>query len=168
MLACATGGPTEAWGPRQQVLVAGEWASLGLDPRPLLTRPPHKPHFPSFGPSNGGPDGLVEMMIVVVLRIFCLRFGTEPRFLEDESVSAVRLSSRILSCGGAGGGSMGSGVGEATMSGPKMVLKPFPAKSPLNAAGSPSGGVVEGVLVWCGSGRSSPKRKSLGELNRRA
>jgi hypothetical protein len=35
-------------------------------------------------------------------------------------------------------------------SGPKMVLKPFPAKSPLNAAGSPSGGVVEGGagLVW--------------------
>jgi hypothetical protein len=95
--------PNRSLGSRQQVLVAGEWASLGLDPRPLLTRPPHKPHFPSFGPSNGGPDGLVEMMIVVVLRIFCLRFGTEPRFLEDESVSAVRLSSRILSCGGAGG-----------------------------------------------------------------
>src|ERR1035438_9559905 len=88
------------------------------------------------------------------------RLGTSPRLLENESVSAVRLSSRTLSLLGNG---IGSG-GELGLLGRKMVLKPLPAKSPANAESGPSGGGtgVGAGLVW--SGRSSPKKKSLGRL----
>src|ERR1035438_6921054 len=88
------------------------------------------------------------------------RLGTSPRLLENESVSAVRLSSSTLSLLGNG---IGSG-GELGLLGRKMVLKPLPTKSPAKAASGPSGGGTCGGagLVW--SGRSSPKKKSLGKL----
>ena len=69
------------------------------------------------------------------------RFGTVPRLFEKERFSEVRFSSRILSRGGGGGGTgFGSMVGVAALSGRKMVLKPFPTKSPTNAESGPRGG----------------------------
>lgn len=48
--------------------------------------------------------------------------------------------------------------------GRKIVLKPLPTKSPANAESGPSGGATEGGAGLVGSGRSSPKKKSLGKL----
>src|ERR1035441_6546194 len=57
-----------------------------------------------------------------------------------------------------------SASGELGLLGRKMVLKPLPTKSAAKAASGPSGGGTCGGagLVW--SGRSSPKKKSLGKL----
>src|ERR1035441_1722534 len=93
------------------------------------------------------------------------RLGTEPRLGENERLSEVRFSSRILSRGGGGAGTgLGSGVGEAALSGRKIVLKPLPTQSPTNAASGPrGGGGVDGAACLL-SGRTCPKTKSLGSL----
>src|ERR1019366_3097998 len=72
------------------------------------------------------------------------RLGTAPRLGENDSVSDVRLSSRMLSmvAGGGGGGGLvgrrvGGGVGVTVLSGRKMVLKPVPVNVPVKAAIGP-------------------------------
>jgi len=88
-------------------------------------------------------------------------FGTEPRLGENERLSEVRFSSRMLSPGGRG---KGSGVGVAVLLGRKIVLKPLPTQSPTNAASGPRGaGGAVGPAILC-SGRSSPNTKSKGSL----
>src|SRR6266851_1330398 len=89
------------------------------------------------------------------------RLGTAPRLLEKASSSEVRFSSKMLSPGGSG---FGSGVGVTELLGRKMVLKPFPTKSPANAASGPSGAGGGGVWATLWSGWTSLKKKSPGSL----
>src|ERR1700681_3358720 len=89
------------------------------------------------------------------------RLGTAPSLLEKASSSEVRFSSKMLSPGGSG---FGSGVGVTELLGRKMVLKPFPTKSPANAASGPSGAGGGGVWATLWSGWTSLKKKSPGSL----
>src|ERR1019366_1960395 len=80
------------------------------------------------------------------------RLGTAPRLGENDSVSDVRLSSRMLSmvAGGVGGGGLiGSGVGVTVLSGRKMVFKPGPVNVPVKAAIGPrlGAGAVRAVAM---------------------
>jgi hypothetical protein len=62
------------------------------------------------------------------------------------------------------GSGFGSGVGVTELLGRKMVLKPFPTKSPANAASGPSGAGGGGVWATLWSGWTSLKKKSPGSL----
>lgn len=83
------------------------------------------------------------------------RLGTLPRGLEKDSVSVVRLSSRVFSLGGVGAGGL-IGLGNVVpLGGPlfgrKIVLKPVPAKVPVKFDSTPSGGggaAASGCCVW--------------------
>lgn len=72
--------------------------------------------------------------------------GTDPKLGENDRLSEVRFSSRMLSRGGGGGGTgFGRCVGVAVLSGRKIVLKPFPTQSPTNADRGPNGAGGAGV-----------------------
>jgi hypothetical protein len=87
------------------------------------------------------------------------RLGTEPRPLENDRVSEVAFSSRMLSLLETG---MGSGVGVAALSGRKIVLKPLPANVPVNSASGPKLGPGDAVAVNVERLETSPNLKLLG------
>src|SRR5271156_289745 len=90
-----------------------------------------------------------------------------PRLLEKDSVSCVRLSSRMLSKGWVGGLSgTGSAVGVVVLSGRKIVLNPCPVQLPANTESGPKGdgtATTGGVTDGC---RTSWIRKSGGPDSR--
>src|SRR5271170_5127542 len=90
-----------------------------------------------------------------------------PRLLEKDSVSCVRLSSRMLSKGWVGGLSgAGSAVGVVVLSGRNIVLNPCPVQLPVNAERGPKGdgtGAAGGVTDGC---KTSWIRKSGGPDSR--
>jgi hypothetical protein len=65
---------------------------------------------------------------------------------ENDSVSEVRFSSRMLSLGG-GGGAIGNDVGVVVLSGRKMVLKPLPLKVPAKALSGPGLGTADAAAL---------------------
>src|SRR5271165_1580477 len=74
----------------------------------------------------------------------------EPRLGENDKVSRVRFSSSTLSLlsGGSGGGTgRGSVVGDAVLSGRKMVLKPWPLNVPAKATSGPRLGAEEATAL---------------------
>src|SRR5215469_16573609 len=86
------------------------------------------------------------------------RLGTEPRPLEDDSVSLVRFSSSTLSLPVTG---IGSGVGVFVLSGRKMRLKPLPLNAPVKAASGPRLGSAAPRVLSALKLDTSPKLKPL-------